>query len=154
MGFHVVTIGRENVEIAKDGAQTAGIYSISSQNVAGKGGTGIASQTGVSSASESGYAHPESNGSRLTDDSQDQTATANVRAALAKGFSVKTDDTTRPEYSKIEVATRDGMVTLRGTVCSDGEKQLIAKQVATMAGVRSVRNELVIAEKSNSNTAK
>jgi uncharacterized protein (TIGR02271 family) len=49
------TVRRENIEIAKNGGQTAGISS-SLQNTTGQGGTGMASQTGMSSTSESGSA--------------------------------------------------------------------------------------------------
>ena len=145
------TVRRENVEIAKDTVQGGSISPISSQSTTGQGGTGMAGQVGVSSTSDSGYALGETNVTFMTD-SRDQTVTANVRAALAKGFSEKTTDTF--DYSKIEVITRNVVVTLRGTVGSDAEKQLIAKRVAAIEGVGSVRNELRIVPASNSSIAK
>ena len=141
------TVRREQVEIAKDGVQGGGISSISSQNTAGQGGTGMAGQIGVSSTSDSGFTLGETNVTFMSD-SRDQTVTANVRAALAKGFWEQTTDTV--DYSKIEVSTRHVVVTLRGTVNSDAEKQLLAKRVAAIEGVGSVRNELRITPASHS----
>jgi uncharacterized protein (TIGR02271 family) len=74
---------------------------------------------------------------------------------LRKGIDVRTPrnvpQSQLPEVSDLgdniapfEVATANGVVTIRGTVGSEAEKGYIGQQVAAIPGVRSVNNELEI----------
>lgn len=47
----------------------------------------------------------------------------------------------------VKIITRDGVVTLRGPVASDGEKQNIGAAALKIEGVKSVDNQLEIASK-------
>jgi osmotically-inducible protein OsmY len=61
-----------------------------------------------------------------------------VKAQLASDVGVAT-------LSNVNVDTSGSVVTLRGTVANDGERQAAQKAAAQVSGVTSVRNELKVA---------
>jgi osmotically-inducible protein OsmY len=78
----------------------------------------------------------------LTADQQDgktdTDVTRRVRQAIVK------DKTLSTYAHNVKVITQGGVVTLRGPVRSDGEKQAIASVATQVAGAGNVRNELEI----------
>jgi uncharacterized protein (TIGR02271 family) len=112
-------VRKENLEVVKLAGSSAQW---------GQGGTGIGSEIGTAIANESGSG---------AESLQDLAISEHVREALANGSLGK-------KYSVLSVVTREGMVTLRGTVDSEKEKARIGKAVGKLSGVRGVRNELTV----------
>lgn len=48
----------------------------------------------------------------------------------------------------IVITTRDGIVTLKGTVNSEEEKRMIESQAKAAAGAKSVNNQIIVSERS------
>jgi hypothetical protein len=71
-----------------------------------------------------------------------------IKVALTTGSMGTTGVIAEDKLTRIDVAVQNGVVTLRGAVSSDKEKQSIEKQVAGMKGVGAVRNELSVGGRS------
>jgi hyperosmotically inducible protein len=69
----------------------------------------------------------------------DRTITQNVRQAVTADDSVSTNG------QNVKIITNDGTVTLRGPVKSEQEKTNIGAKAQQIAGVKSVDNQLEIA---------
>jgi hyperosmotically inducible protein len=90
--------------------------------------------TGFSQDSESN-SHPESIGKRSSaSESHDLRITQRVKTALAKDSQTNT--------TVIDVATKDGVVTLTGDIGSHEKAEHAQELVAGIKGVKSVDNEL------------
>lgn len=70
---------------------------------------------------------------------KDSVITTKVKAELVK------DDTTKARH--INVTTRNGVVTLSGTVDSETEKEKAAQDAQLVEGVASVDNKLMVKSK-------
>jgi hypothetical protein len=75
----------------------------------------------------------------------DRSLTAKVRAALA-GRDTGTSATGPSTASAIEVSSFHGVVTLRGKVNSQEEKQAILNKIQALGGVTIVKNELQVTQ--------
>lgn len=73
-----------------------------------------------------------------SENEQDITITQRVRRALMK------DDSLSTNAKNIKIITVSRVVTLRGTVDSNNEKDAVAKKVEGMSGVSSVNNQLEV----------
>ena len=69
----------------------------------------------------------------------DRTISQNIRQAVVADDSVSTNG------KNVKIITADGVVTLRGPVKSDQEKTNIGAKAQQVAGVKSVDNQLEIA---------
>jgi osmotically-inducible protein OsmY len=74
----------------------------------------------------------------------DRALSAKVRAALASKDSEKTTATGPSTRSDIQVSSFHGVVTLRGKVNSQSEKQALVDKVQSLGGVTIVKNELQV----------
>jgi len=68
----------------------------------------------------------------------DRKITQQIRQAVTK------DDSLSTSAQNVTIVTRDGKVTLRGTVKSDSEKQKIAEKAKQASGVKSVDNLITV----------
>jgi len=73
-----------------------------------------------------------------SENESDRTITQNIRQALM------TDDSLSTDAKNIKVITINGLVTLRGPVNSDREKNEIGRKVKNISGVRNIDNQLEI----------
>ncbi len=71
----------------------------------------------------------------------DITTTAEIRKQLMSNHDLSTT------AQNVKIITKDGMVTLRGPVASDKEKEYIFSTAKSTAGAKSVDNQLEIAAK-------
>ena len=69
----------------------------------------------------------------------DRTITQNIRQAIVA------DDSLSTNGKNVKIITVDGMVTLRGPVKSEKEKEAIVAKAQQVAGVKKVDNQLEIA---------
>lgn len=69
------------------------------------------------------------------DNARDRKITEDVRRAILADDSLSTD------AKNVTVTTDNGVVTLDGTVASEGEKKLVAAKALQVAGVKSVENQ-------------
>lgn len=69
---------------------------------------------------------------------EDQKMILNLREALA------TDQTLSLDAKRIQIMALNGVITLRGTVSTEKEKNEIAKKANALQGVKSVDNQLQI----------
>ena len=77
------------------------------------------------------------------DDQNDVRMTQDIRRSIVKDKSMST-------YAQnIKIVTQNGMVTLRGPVRSEEEKNAIEAKASEVAGAKHVRNELQVAPKNN-----
>lgn len=75
----------------------------------------------------------------------DRTITQNIRRALMD------DDSLSTNAKNIKIITINGVVTLRGPVNTDREKNEIAKKAKAVNGVKSVDNQLEVNREKDSN---
>ena len=68
----------------------------------------------------------------------DRKITQQIRQAVTK------DDSLSTSAQNVTIVTRDGKVTLRGTVKSDSEKQKIAEKANQASGVKTVDNLITV----------
>jgi osmotically-inducible protein OsmY len=80
------------------------------------------------------------NGTASDQPVSDSAITTKVKAELLKDSGTKS--------THIHVITKDGVVSLSGTVSSDAEKQKAEEDAKGVSGVRSVANGLKVKEKS------
>jgi hyperosmotically inducible protein len=72
------------------------------------------------------------------DSSSDRTTTAKIRRAIVA------DKTLSTYGHNVKIITRNGMVTLKGPVHSDQEKQTIASKAAEVVGQDNVTDQLTV----------
>ena len=72
----------------------------------------------------------------------ERTGTGDV--ALADKVKSVIDAETSPGSVVLDVTAKDGIVTLHGTAATDSERERAARVASSVAGVQSVKNELVI----------
>lgn len=75
----------------------------------------------------------------------DRTTTQKVRQALME------DDSLSTNAKNVKIMTINGVVTLRGPVNNEREKNEIAKKAKAVNGVKNVDNQLEIAREGNNN---
>jgi osmotically-inducible protein OsmY len=80
----------------------------------------------------------------LPGQASDQELEKQIKVALTTGSMGTTGVLAKDQLTRIDVAVQNSVVTLRGPVSSEQEKQIIGKQVSGMKGVASVRNELTV----------
>ena len=102
------------------------------------------SQTAAVPADNSGKNVRDRNDSAKTSGDQseseaDRTISQNIRQAITA------DDSLSTNGKNVKIITVDGVVTLRGPVKSDTEKTKIGAKAQQVAGVKSVENQLEIA---------
>jgi osmotically-inducible protein OsmY len=68
----------------------------------------------------------------------DRKITQQIRQSVTK------DDSLSTSAQNVTIVTRDGKVTLRGTVKNDSEKQKIAEAAKKASGVKSVENLITV----------
>jgi uncharacterized protein (TIGR02271 family) len=123
------TVRRENLEIVKTGDSGRPAAGLDRSDTA-QGGT--AAQSGVTTSTAS---------SRTLETGRDQALRERVRTTLSNGKDGSAS------YSNLEINSDLGVITLKGTVSSEAEKDRIGKRVKEISGVRSVKNELQVAAK-------
>ncbi len=110
-------------------SETAEVVRLPQTAVIGQGGTGISSQSGVTTLSESAA-------TCCGGMTRDEFLAQHVKTALAKSSA------TTPGYQNLQISADNGVVTLRGDVSSESEKKHITQEVKQLSGVRSVKNEI------------
>jgi hypothetical protein len=89
----------------------------------------------------------------LPGQASDEELAKKVKVALTTGSMGTTGVIAEDQLTTIDVSVQNGVVTLRGPVASEQEKETLGKQVSGMKGVNSVRNELTIGRRSGSPAA-
>lgn len=133
----------------------------SGSNTSGSSHTGSGSNTSSSNAgsqsSREGYGVDNTgrnvrdrNDQSLTSGNQgenemDRTITQKIRQAVMDDNSLSTN------AKNIKIITLNGVVTLRGPVSNDREKNEIAKKARAVNGVKSVDNQIEVAQQGNDN---
>lgn len=87
--------------------------------------------------------HPDRETSTITpldqkENQSDVNITANIRQGVMKAPNMSVN------AQNVKIVTADGVVTLRGPVASDAEKQTIGKLATQTAGVKRVDNQLEV----------
>jgi osmotically-inducible protein OsmY len=67
---------------------------------------------------------------------------ADIRLAAAVRRAIEDDKSLSTSAHNVKLVANDGVVTLRGPVASDAEKQKVAQIAGAVAGVKSVDNNL------------
>jgi hyperosmotically inducible periplasmic protein len=75
----------------------------------------------------------------------DRTITQKARQAIMD------DDSLSTNAKNIKIITQNGVVTLRGPVNSDREKNEIARKIRAVSGVKNVDNQLEVNQSGNAN---
>ena len=74
------------------------------------------------------------------DTEEDRTVVQKIRDALSK------DPTFTSDTRTIRIISSNGVVTLRGTVLTEQDKNILAKKVKEMRGVKSVDNQVEVSK--------
>lgn len=74
-----------------------------------------------------------------SENAADRTITQRIRQAVME------DDSLSTNAKNIKIITIDGVVTLRGVVNNDRERNEIARKISSISGVRNVDNQIEIA---------
>jgi osmotically-inducible protein OsmY len=80
----------------------------------------------------------------LAGQSADEELAKKIKVAITTGSLGTTGVIAEEQLTKIDVSVKDGVVTLRGPVGTEREKQVIEKQITGLKGVNSVQNELTV----------
>jgi len=101
--------------------------------------------TGEFGVANSGNLNAESSTSNSSNSAQmsDSDLAQKVKTDLVKG-STGTVGVSRTEAKKIQVSAKDGVITLKGTVPSEKDKQLVEIRAMQFRGVKRVQNDLTV----------
>ena len=106
--------------------------------IAGAGHFGVAPVLGAATQERPSGSAKTPNASDQSENEADRKITQQIRQAVTK------DDSLSTGAQNVTIVTRDGKVTLRGTVESDSEKQKIAAAAKKVSGVKNVDNLLTV----------
>lgn len=104
--------------------------------------TGVLITAAVSFGCQQQRAEPRRAPAQAGRDLGDKTSDAAVTASVKMAFAAKSG----VSASQINVDTVNGVVTLRGVVDNESEKQLATKVAQDTEGVKEVHNELTVQE--------